>query len=157
MNLALITPGKLKKAYLRHGCADYLARLEHFARVQVIEVRAEPCRRGADPAMIARLECRRILARVPAGAVLIAFDSSGRQLDSLAMARMMKDLRDSGRTRIAFAIGGPLGLDAELLERADECLSLSKMTFPHELARLIVLEQLYRAFSIVHGQPYHKE
>ncbi len=157
MEISLVTPGRLKKRYIREGCDDFLTRLGHYARVQEVEVRAESCGRGTKPALVKQREGRRIAEKLPDHAVVIVFDERGRMLDSRDLANLLQQFRDRGRRRIACVIGGPLGLDPRLIERADVCLSLSRLTFPHELARLIVLEQLYRAFSILHGQPYHND
>lgn len=155
MRITLLAPGRLKKTYLREGCRDFLSRLSHYVNVQVVEVREEPCGKGAAPETVKQKEAQRILERVPESAILVALDEHGVQMGSEELAALFCSWRDRGTRDVAFVIGGPLGLAPELLNRAQKRLSLSAMTFPHEFVRLIILEQFYRAFTIIHGEPYH--
>jgi 23S rRNA (pseudouridine1915-N3)-methyltransferase len=155
MQLTVLAPGKVRKSYLREGCDDYLARLQHYTRTQIVEVREESAGRGVDPGVVKRREAQRLLEKVPPGALLIALDERGESLTSVALAELIGAQRDRGQKDLVFVIGGPLGLAPELLARAQRRLSLSAMTLPHELVRLILLEQCYRAFTILLGEPYH--
>ncbi len=159
MHFLLIAVGKVKEPYLRAGIAEYLKRLQAYGRVQVVEVREEPYRDPLTPAEVARVLARegsRLLAALPARAACIVLDVAGEPLSSEELARRLADFGTAGRSEVAFVVGGSLGLDEAVKGRADLRLSLSRMTFPHQLVRLILLEQLYRALSILRGEPYHK-
>ena len=156
MRITLLTVGRCRTAYLQEGAVDYAGRIARVAALEQVEVREERAARGRPVAEVVRKEGERLLRAVPKGAYLAALDPSGQTCDSEALAARISELGVRGRSRIVFAVGGPFGLDREILRRADWRLSLSPMTFPHELARLILLEQIYRAFTILQGESYHK-
>ncbi len=155
MNITLLTVGKLREPALRELCQDYLGRICRYGnRVEVVEVREEPGRLG--PALVMSREAERLRARVPEGACRIALDRAGEESDSPGLAGWLERLAGQGGHRAAFIIGGAFGLERSLVESCDRVLCLSRLTFPHELARLVLLEQLYRACTIQRGEPYHK-
>ncbi|NLT94102.1 MAG: 23S rRNA (pseudouridine(1915)-N(3))-methyltransferase RlmH [Clostridia bacterium] len=159
MNIKIIAVGKLKEKYLKEGIAEYLKRLKPYAKVEIIEVPEEKEPANASPAdeiMIKNREGERILEKVKPGSYLIALAIEGKQLSSEELADKLDNLALEGKSDIAMVIGGSLGLSDKVLGRADFKLSFSKMTFPHQLMRLILMEQIYRAFKIIKGEPYHK-
>ncbi len=148
MNLDIIAVDRLREAYVRDACAMYGKRLARYVSVNVIEVKALPDDHAA--------EGRALLAHAATGSLVWALDRAGTQLDSIGLAAKFADVERSGSRRLALIIGGPEGLHLSVLERADFRWSLSPLTFLHEMARLIVLEQLYRAVKINRGEPYHR-
>ena len=158
LQVHLLSVGKIKEAYLRTGIAEYEKRLQPYLKLKTIELTAESAD-ATNPALIEILKDRegeRILAALPIDTYFIALDYRGRSLDSLQFAQHLADISVNGTSRIAFAIGGSWGLAQKVLERADLRLSFGRMTFPHQLMRLIFLEQLYRAMKINRGEQYHK-
>ncbi|TWI59641.1 23S rRNA (pseudouridine(1915)-N(3))-methyltransferase RlmH [Halalkalibacter nanhaiisediminis] len=159
MNISIITVGKLKEKYLKQGIEEYTKRLSAYAKIEIIEVPDEKAPENlsdADMQQIKQKEGERILAKVHPDAHVIALAIEGRMLTSEQLADNIDKLATYGKSKIAFIIGGSLGLADEVMKRADESLSFSKMTFPHQLMRLVLVEQVYRAFRIVRGEPYHK-
>lgn len=159
MNISFITVGKLKEKYLKQGIDEYIKRLSSYAKVEVIEVADEKAPEELSPAemeMVKQKEGERILAKVSGGTYVIALAIEGKQKSSEEFADSLDKLATYGRSKVTFVIGGSLGLSDDVLKRADEKLSFSKMTFPHQLMRLILAEQVYRAFRINRGEPYHK-
>jgi 23S rRNA (pseudouridine1915-N3)-methyltransferase len=156
MQIAVIAVGRCRKAYIREGVEDYANRIGHYASLDQIEVAEERGSRGVESADVVRREGERILRATPKGAFRVALDLGGKATGSEGLANRMSGLGLSGTSRVAFWIGGAFGLDQEVIRAADWRLSLSAMTFPHEMARLILLEQVYRAFSIIRGESYHK-
>lgn len=160
MNLTVIAVGKLNAAYYRQAAAEYEKRLGAFCRVHVAELAEEPvAEKNAGPAVIERAlekEGRAILAAVPKGAALVALCVEGRQLSSEALARRLAEWAVTGVSCAAFAIGSSHGLSPQVKQAAALRLSMSEMTFPHQLARVMLLEQLYRACCINAGTRYHK-
>lgn len=150
MNVAIVAVDKLREPYAREGCELYRERLGRYFGVSIIETRKDAGRDAVE------LEGRRILERIAADDVVWALDRGGTQLSSLELARALGDVERSGRRRLVVAIGGADGLDAAVVARADLRWSLSPLTFVHEMARLIALEQLYRAAKILRGEPYHR-
>lgn len=150
----VVAVGKLK-GWAADGCDDYLNRLRRYFPVEVAEVPEEDMNRRPASDVLAA-EGERLLKRLPAGAYVIALDrEKGRPLSSEEFAGRLDSLGVSGRSHVAFVVGGPLGLSREILERADERLSLGNITLPHALARVVLLEQLYRAVKIGRGEKYH--
>ncbi len=150
----IVAVGKLK-GWASEGCEDYLRRLQRYFPVEIIEVPEEDMNRRSAEAVLAA-EGERLLKRLPAGAHVIALDRErGKPLSSEDFARKLDSLGVSGRSHVVFVLGGPLGLSPEVLGRADERLSFGPMTLPHALARVILLEQLYRAVKIGRGEKYH--
>ena len=150
----IVAVGRLK-GWAAEGCDDYLTRLRRYFPVEVVEVPEEDMNRRSAGEVLAAEE-QRLLKRIPAGAHVVALDREmGKSLSSEELARKLDILGISGRSHVAFLLGGPLGLSPEVLERADERLSFGPITLPHALARLVLLEQLYRAVKIVRGEKYH--
>lgn len=137
------------------GFRDYARRLHGGARLELHEVAAAPRQGDYDPARARAEEARRLRAAVPARALRIALDAGGRALDTEGLAARVADWNRTGET-VAFLVGGPDGLDPALLAEADERWSLSPLTLPHALVRVVVAEQLYRALSMLHNHPYHR-
>lgn len=155
MKVTLLVVGRVKGA-MADPIRDYETRIRHYFSFEVVEVKEESAARGRTPPQVMEAEGERLLARVPAGAEVIALDPTGDSWSSERLARHLEELALASRPGVALIIGGAFGLAPAVLERADRLLSLSKMTFPHELARLVVTEQLYRAGTIQRGEPYHK-
>jgi 23S rRNA (pseudouridine1915-N3)-methyltransferase len=134
---------------------DYLRRIARYVPTQLVPVRAE---RDADrdPEVARRREGERLQDALPAGAFVVALDASGKSHTSESFARFLQDLLRRSVREVAFVVGGPVGLSGEVLARARAVLSLSAMTLPHELALVVLCEQVYRAFTITRGEPYHK-
>jgi 23S rRNA (pseudouridine1915-N3)-methyltransferase len=139
---------------LRDAAADYEGRLGRVLRLEVVEVREEPLQRGTPAEVMAR-EAARIAPHVE-GLRLVGLDRGGAALRSEELATLLRDLEETPPQRTAFVIGGAAGLDSALLERADRRLSLGPLTLPHQLARVVLAEQLYRATTILRGEPYHR-
>ncbi|HWP39218.1 MAG TPA: 23S rRNA (pseudouridine(1915)-N(3))-methyltransferase RlmH [Gemmatimonadales bacterium] len=153
MTVYVLAAGRVTGAGLRDACEDYATRVNRFVRLVVREVRAGAAH--ASPAVRARVEGERLLAALPRGARAIALTRSGQPETSESLARMLAAWRARG-TDVAFLIGGAYGLPGHVLQRCDARMSLSSLTLPHEMARLVLLEQLYRATTIIQGTPYHK-
>jgi 23S rRNA (pseudouridine1915-N3)-methyltransferase len=156
MQITLLTVGKLKEAYYRDAAQNYIKRLRHYATFDEIEVREERGSKNTQITDIVQKEGLRLLQALPPNALIIALDPIGKSCTSEALANQLTDLGIQRQSRLVCLIGGPFGLAPQILSRANWCLSLSPMTFPHELARVILLEQLYRAFTIIRGENYHK-
>ena len=142
------------RGVLADAIADYEGRAARYWPLTVHEVREEPAR-ALTPEVVRRREGERLVAKAPVGSTLVLCDEAGDALGSEAFARWLQRERDAART-LTFVIGGAFGLDSSLRERAGRRLSLAPWTLPHELARLVLAEQLYRAGTIVRGEPYHK-
>ena len=158
MKIAVIGVGKLKEKYFVMAVEEYGKRLSRYCRLELMETADEKTPDGASPAeeeRIKRLEGERILKAVREEDYVIALAIQGEALSSEELAQKLQDLSIRGR-RIVFIIGGSLGLHDSVLARADMRLSFSKMTFPHQLMRVVLLEQIYRSFRIIKGEPYHK-
>ncbi|GLH63968.1 23S rRNA (pseudouridine(1915)-N(3))-methyltransferase RlmH [Parageobacillus sp. G301] len=159
MHIHIISVGKLKEKYLMQGIDEYKKRLSSYAKVDIIEVPDEKAPEHLseqEMEQIKQREGERILAKIPNDAYVIALAIEGKMKSSEQFAASIDKLATYGKSKIAFIIGGSLGLSKQVMQRADEALSFSKMTFPHQLMRLILLEQIYRAFRINRGEPYHK-
>ncbi|WP_085522463.1 23S rRNA (pseudouridine(1915)-N(3))-methyltransferase RlmH [Tuberibacillus sp. Marseille-P3662] len=159
MNINIIAVGQLKEKYLKQGIAEYTKRLNPFAKVHIVEVNDEPAPANisqADIEVVKRKEGEKILSKISTGTYVIALAVDGKQLTSEAFANKLDQLATYGNSKIAFIIGGSNGLSDDVLARADLHLSFSSLTFPHQLMRLVLLEQVYRAFKINRGEPYHK-
>lgn len=154
MRISIIAVGKLKERHWREAMAEYLKRLGPYADVRVVEVADRDS--GRDPVRALAEEAADVLKCLPEGAHVIALEIGGRQLDSEAFARRLESLGLEGRSNVAFVIGGSVGLAPEVLARADERLSLGPLTLPHNMARVVLAEQVYRAFRIIRNEPYHK-
>jgi 23S rRNA (pseudouridine1915-N3)-methyltransferase len=152
--VTVVAVGTLK-GWADEGCRDYLTRLRRYFPVEVVEVPEEDLNRRT-PEEVLAAEARRLLKRIPAGAYVISLDrEKGELLSSEKLARRLNSLGLSGQSHVAFVLGGPLGLSSEVLARADALVSFGPITLPHALARVVLLEQLYRAAKINRGERYH--
>lgn len=159
MQIQILAVGKIKEKYLTMGINEYTKRLGPFARVDIQEVKDEKTQDGASPAeeeIILAKETARLEALLKPGTYIIALDIQGQSLSSQEFAARLDTLATAGKSHITFLIGGSLGLSSKLANRANLRLTFSAMTFPHQLFRLILLEQIYRAFKINRNEPYHK-
>lgn len=159
MNISIITVGKLKEKYLKQGIEEYLKRLTAYAKVDVVEVadeKAPEVLSELEMVQVKQKEGERILAKISQDTYVIALAIQGKLESSEELADSLDKLATYGKSKIAFVIGGSLGLSEEVIKRSNEQLSFSRMTFPHQLMRLILVEQIYRAFRINRGEPYHK-
>ena len=155
MKTTIIATGKLKESYWREACAEYTRRLRSSTTLSVVEVAdRDPGRGGAQRAL--REEGADILKAVPAQAWVIALVIEAPQLSSEELSARLEELKAGGHSHLCFVIGSSHGLAPEVLRRADERLSFGAITLPHNLARVVLLEQLYRAACIAAGSPYHK-
>ena len=159
MNITIVTVGKLKEKYLKMGIEEFSKRLGAYAKVNVVEVADEKAPESlsdADMEIVKKKEAERILAKIGSDTYVIALAIEGKMKTSEELAADLESLMTYGRSKVAFVIGGSLGLHDSVIKRADELLSFSKMTFPHQMMKLILLEQVYRAFRIMKNEPYHK-
>jgi 23S rRNA (pseudouridine1915-N3)-methyltransferase len=154
VRLTLVSVGRLKERYWREAADEYVKRLGGYASLRVVEIADRDS--GKDAARVLAEEGADILRAIPAGSYVIALEIAGHQLSSGQFAERLFQLALDGRSSVAFVIGGSVGLSEEVFVRADERLSLGPMTLPHNLARIVLLEQVYRAFRINRGEPYHK-
>ena len=159
MRITLLTVGKIKERYLADAIREYEKCLGRYCRLSIVETPDEKTPEGAGEALerkIKEKEGERLLARIREGDFVIALAIEGKMLSSEELAAKMERLGVDGISHIVFVIGGSLGLSPDVLRRADFALSFSRMTFPHQLMRVILLEQIYRSFRINSGEPYHK-
>ena len=159
MNIQIVSVGKLKEKYLKMGIEEYTKRLGAYAKIDLVEVSDEKAPENlseADMEIVKKKESDRILAKIGSDTYVIALAIEGKMKSSEQLANDMESLMTYGRSKIAFVIGGSLGLHEDVLKRSDEKLSFSKMTLPHQLMKLVLVEQVYRAFRIMKGEPYHK-
>lgn len=159
MKITLISVGKIKEKYFTGAIEEYAKRLSRYCKLDLIEVPDEKTPDGASEGLelqIKEKEGERILQKIPDGAFVVALAIDGKMLDSEELAGQMERWNVGGISHVVFLIGGSLGLAPTVLKRADYKLSFSKMTFPHQLMRVILLEQVYRSFRIRNHEPYHK-
>ena len=159
MKITILTVGKIKEKYLRDAIAEYSKRLSRYCKLEIIEVADEKTPENASETVedaIRSKEGERLLKNVRDGAFVITLEIGGKQLTSEELADKIDTLGVQGVSHIIFIIGGSIGLGWEVLARSDYALSFSKMTFPHQLMRVILLEQVYRSYRIINGEPYHK-
>ncbi len=159
MKIRLLSVGKLKEAYLRDAIKEYAKRLSAYCALELIEVQDEKTPDHAPESIERKIkdsEGKRILQKIPDKSYVIALAIEGKMMNSEELSQGLSELMLKGQSDITLVIGGSLGLSPEVLSRADYKLSFSKMTFPHQLMRVMVLEQLYRAFKIRANEPYHK-
>ncbi|MEW4290660.1 23S rRNA (pseudouridine(1915)-N(3))-methyltransferase RlmH [Rossellomorea sp. FS2] len=159
MNITIITVGKLKEKYLKQGIAEYTKRLGAYAKIDIVELadeKAPEVLSDSEMQQVKNKEGERILSKISSDHHVIALAIQGKMKSSEELADTLDKLATYGKSKVAFIIGGSLGLSDDVLKRADEKLSFSKMTFPHQLMRLVLVEQVYRAFRINRGEPYHK-
>lgn len=159
MKITVVAVGKIKEKYFTGAIEEYAKRLSRYCKLELIEVADEKTPDGASEALelqIKEKEGDRILQKIPDNAYVIALAIDGKMLDSEELAEQMERWNVSGISHMVFVIGGSLGLAPAVMKRADYKLSFSKMTFPHQLMRVILLEQIYRSFRIRNHEPYHK-
>lgn len=159
MNITLVTVGKVKEKFYRDAILEFEKRLSRYCKLDIIEVADEKTPDKASEIVeeqIKEKEAERILKYIKEDAYCIALAIEGKKTDSVKLANHINELAVSGRSNLVFVIGGSLGLHKKVLNRADEKLSFSDMTFPHQLMRVILLEQIYRCYRIINGEPYHK-
>ena len=159
MKITLITVGKIKEKYLRDAIAEYTKRLSKYCKLEIIEVADEKTPDQAGETVeenIRTKEGERILKYIRDDMYVITLEIAGKMLSSEEFAEKIETLGIQGKSSIAFVIGGSIGLGREVLKRSDFALSFSRMTFPHQLMRVVLLEQVYRAYRIINGEPYHK-
>ena len=159
MKITLITVGKIKEKYLRDAAAEYVKRLGKYCKLEIIETADEKTPDHASETMeeaIRAMEAERILKYIREDAFVITLEIQGKQLSSEELAEKIETLGVQGKSHIIFIIGGSIGLGRDVLAKSDFALSFSRMTFPHQLMRVILLEQIYRSYRIIQKEPYHK-
>ncbi|MDD6455014.1 MAG: 23S rRNA (pseudouridine(1915)-N(3))-methyltransferase RlmH [Lachnospiraceae bacterium] len=159
MKITILSVGKSKEKYWNDAIAEYAKRLSRYCKLELVEVADEKTPDGASEKLeeqIKRKEGQRVLDKIPADAYVLALAIEGKMPDSVGLSRNLERLGIEGKSHLVFVIGGSLGLAKEVLDRADEKISFSAMTFPHQLMRVILLEQIYRSYRIMNGEPYHK-
>lgn len=154
--IKFIVVDRTRSPFLKRGEIHFLDRLKNYSRVEWIEIKPAAIKKGVSPEEIMKKEGMTIKTRLSSTDYVIALDRRGHQLDSEELAGWLVRLTENMRGNICFIIGGPLGLSEEILERADRILALSKLTFTHEMCRLFLIEQIYRSFTIIRGEKYHK-
>lgn len=159
MKISIVCVGKIKEKFFKDAINEYMKRLSKFCKIEIMEVQDEKTEENLSENAEEEIrvkEGKRILKVLPENAYMILLAIKGEELESVAFARKIEKLSVSGVSHIAFVIGGSLGTSKEIYDRADLLLSFSKMTFPHQLMRVVLLEQVYRAYKIINGEPYHK-
>lgn len=159
MKIRVIAVGKIKEKYIRDGINEYLKRLSRYCSVEIIEVEDEKTQENLtnrEIDIIKDKEGKRILSKISPNSHIISLVIEGKQMSSEELANKIEDLMIEGVNDLTFIIGGSLGLSREVIEKSNLKLSFSKMTFPHQLMRMVLLEQIYRSFRIIRGEPYHR-
>lgn len=159
MKITVLTVGKIKEKYLKDAIAEYSKRLSRYCKLQIVEVEDEKTPDGASMVVedqIREKEAVKLMRYLEEEAYVITLEIEGKMLDSVQFSKCMDKLMVEGNSHIIFVIGGSLGLHDSIKKRSNMAISFSKMTFPHQLMRVILLEQVYRGFRISHNEPYHK-
>lgn len=159
MNITVVSVGKIKEKYMVAGIAEYAKRLSKYCKLTLTEVADEkaPERLGEkDMLIVKKKEGERILSKIKENTYVITLEIEGKQLTSEGFSKKIEDLMLEGVSDVTFIIGGSLGLSKDVIDRSDFKISFSKMTFPHQLMKMILLEQVYRGFRIIRNEPYHK-
>ena len=159
MNITIVCVGKIKEKFYTMAVEEYVKRLSRYCQLKIVELKDEKTPDGASDNVVEGIkdkEGARILEAIKDNSYVIALAIEGKQLDSVELSKKMDQLMLEGNSNVVFVIGGSLGLSKQVLARADYKLSFSKMTFPHQLMRVILLEQVYRGFRISNNEPYHK-
>ena len=159
MKITILCVGKVKEKFYRDAIAEYSKRLSRYCKLEIIEVSDEKTSEQATQTeidIVKNKEGERLLKNIKDDAYVFCLAIDGKQLDSVELSQNMDKLMTGGKSHLVFVIGGSLGLSDDVLKRADYKLSFSKMTFPHQLMRVILLEQIYRSFRISNNEPYHK-
>ena len=159
MRVNVLCVGKLKEKFYAEACAEFKKRISRYADMDIIEVNDEKAPEQLSAALMEQVkdaEGKRLLEKTVQGEYIIAMDLKGKELTSPELSQLMEEVMNGGKSRISFVIGGSLGLSDEVLKRADKRISFGKPTFSHQIFRIMLLEQIYRAFKIMRGEPYHK-
>lgn len=159
MNIIIIGVGKIKEKFMQEGIKEYSKRLSRYCKLKILEVTDESAPENLSKKeieIIKEKEGKRILGKISNNSYIISLDIKGKNLSSEELSKKIEDITLGGTNDITFIIGGSLGLSEEILNKSNLKLSFSKMTFPHQLMRMILLEQIYRGFRIMKGEPYHK-
>lgn len=159
MNIKILAVGKIKEKYMQQGIKEYSKRLSRYCNLEIIEVEDEKAPENLSKKEIEIIkdkEGRKLLSKIPQNSFIISLEIEGKEISSEELSKKIEDLMVSGINDITFIIGGSLGLSQEVRNKANYKLSFSKMTFPHQLMRIILLEQIYRGFRIIRGEPYHR-
>lgn len=159
MKINIIAVGKIKEKYIRDGIKEFEKRLSRYCKLNIIELRDERVPENLsekEMELVKIKEGKQILAKIPQNSYIISLEIRGKEISSEILSQKIEKLMISGASSITFIIGGSLGLSEEVIKTSNYRLSFSKMTFPHQLIRLILLEQIYRGFKIMKGEPYHK-
>lgn len=159
MKISIISVGKIKEKYLREAIGEYSKRLSRYCRLELIEVTDEKCPENlsdSDREIIKNREADRIASKIKANSLVVTLEIEGQEFSSEKLAFQLEQFTNRGISHMTFIIGGSLGLSDKLKNRSDLSLSFSKMTFPHQLMKVILLEQIYRSFRIIRNEPYHK-
>ena len=159
MNITILCVGQIKEKYFRDAIAEYQKRLSRYCKLQMIEVADEKTKENASEAendLIRKKEGERLLKHIKDSDYCITLEIDGKMLTSEGLSKEIDRLGLAGKSSLVFVIGGSIGLDTAVLKRSDYALSFSKMTFPHQLMRVILLEQIYRSYRIMRGESYHK-
>lgn len=155
MKVRLLCVGRLSESYLQEATQLFAERIRHYLPLEIIELREEKAGKKADARYLVAREGERLLEKMPPDALVVALDEKGRQLTSEKLALQIERPMVEGRANLVFIVGGPYGLSEQVKRRADKILSLSELTFTHQMARLFLLEQIYRALTIIRNAPYH--
>jgi 23S rRNA (pseudouridine1915-N3)-methyltransferase len=155
MKLTIFCMGKTKERFIQEGIAKYLRYLKPYAATEIKELREEKIQDLKDAPLIRKKESEKIFKALPPQALLVALDERGQEFTSHGFAEFLNRAVDSGVREIAFVLGGAMGLDESVTERSAKVIAMSQWTLTHEMARLVLLEQLYRAFTIIKGKAYH--
>lgn len=159
MNISIICVGKIKEKFLKAAIEEYSKRLSRYCKLDIVEVPDEKTPDNAsdkEEQLIKEKEGLSILKHIKENMFVVTLDLKGKMLSSEELSSFIKESGIRGNSNLAFIIGGSLGLSKDVLKRSDFSLCFSKMTFPHQLIRVILLEQVYRGFRIINGEPYHK-
>ncbi len=156
MKISIITPGKAKHNFLKEGEAEFIKRLERFTKIEILELDTSKFAKLHESELV-KAEGELILSKIPSSAFICLLDELGKTLDSRGLADLIQKETTGGKSHFVFVIGGPFGSSPAVKERAHFVLALSRLTFTAQLARFIMVEQIYRSFSIIKGLPYHKD
>lgn len=159
MKIDIVCVGKIKEKFYRDALDEYIKRLSRYCKLSIIEVDDEKTPDGASDNLCAQImdkEAKKMEKYITDDAYVIALAIEGKKYDSVKFSNRIDSIGNGGKSHIIFIIGGSLGISANLKSRADEMISFSDMTFPHQLMRVILLEQIYRAYRIINNEPYHK-